>query len=201
VVTGEWLEGVRAGLPELPAAKLQRFQSQYGLSAYDAGVLIMEPAVARYYETVVQAGSEVTPKLAANWITGDLFGLLNQAGLSLEQAPIPAEGLAGLLKLVGQGQINQSTGKAVLAEMFSSGRSAGEIVAERGLGQISDNAAIAGMVREVLEANPGPVADYLAGKETLAKWLFGQVMRAAQGRANPQVIQAELDRQLGERRG
>ncbi len=201
VVTGAWLEGVRAGLPELPAAKLQRFQSQYGLSAYDAGVLIMEPAVARYYETVVQAGSEVTPKLAANWITGDLFGLLNQAGLSLEQAPIPAEALAGLLKLVGQGQINQSTGKAVLAEMFSSGRSAGEIVAERGLGQISDNAAIAGMVREVLEANPGPVADYLAGKETLAKWLFGQVMRAAQGRANPQVIQAELDRQLGERRG
>ncbi|MFM8320946.1 MAG: Asp-tRNA(Asn)/Glu-tRNA(Gln) amidotransferase subunit GatB [Chloroflexota bacterium] len=196
VVDPAWLERVRAGLPELPAAKLRRFQAQYGLTAYDAGVLIMEPAVAGYFEAVLRAAPQIAPKTAANWISGDLFALLNQAGIGLEQAAVPAEALAELLELVAEGRINQATGKTVLAEMFTAGKRAGQIVAERGLAQISDSSAIAGLVREVLEANPGPVADFLAGKEQLGKWLFGQVMRAAKGQANPQVIQAELERQL-----
>ncbi len=199
VVERAWLEAVRAGLPELPAAKLARFQSQYGLSAYDAGVLTMEPAVADYYEAALRAAPDVTPKSLSNWISGDLFALLNQAGVGLDESKVGPQALAQLVQMVAQGQINQNTGKTVLAEMFASGQSAESIVAGRGLGQLSDAAAIAALVQKVLDDNPGPLAEYRAGKESLAKWLFGQVMRAAQGRANPQVIQKELERQLSQR--
>jgi aspartyl-tRNA(Asn)/glutamyl-tRNA(Gln) amidotransferase subunit B len=197
VIEASWLEQVRAGLPELPAAKLRRFQSQYGLSAYDAGVLTMEPAAADYYEQSLQAAPEASPKLMANWITGDLFGLLNQAGLDLQAAPVGPQALAELVGMAARGEINQNTAKAVLAEMFSSGKTAGQIVAARGLRQISDTGFISGLVKQVLDENPEQVASYLGGKETLSKWLFGQVMRAAKGQANPQVLQVELDRQLG----
>jgi aspartyl-tRNA(Asn)/glutamyl-tRNA(Gln) amidotransferase subunit B len=197
VIEASWLEQVRAGLPELPAAKLRRFQSQYGLSAYDAGVLTIEPAAADYYEQSLQAAPEASPKLMANWITGDLFGLLNQAGLDLQAAPVGPQALAELVGMAARGEINQNTAKAVLAEMFSSGKTAGQIVAARGLRQISDTGFISGLVKQVLDENPEQVASYLGGKETLSKWLFGQVMRAAKGQANPQVLQVELDRQLG----
>jgi aspartyl-tRNA(Asn)/glutamyl-tRNA(Gln) amidotransferase subunit B len=160
----------------------------------------MEPAVAEFYENTLRAAPEVSPKTIANWITGDLFGLLNQAGLALEDAKISPQNLAQLVQLVVRGTINQNTGKTVLAEMLTSGKDAQTLVTEKGLGQISDTGAISGLVQKVLDDNPGPVAGYLAGKENLAKWLFGQVMRAAQGRANPQVIQQELDRQLNEKR-
>jgi aspartyl-tRNA(Asn)/glutamyl-tRNA(Gln) amidotransferase subunit B len=200
VIDPAWLEQIRASLPELPAAKLARFQAQYGLSAYDAGVLTDEPLVAAYFEETVQAAPEVTAKVVANWISGDLFGLLNQAGVGIEAARIPPVELAALLRMVAGGEINQNTAKTVLAEMFESSESAEAIVARRGLHQISDQAAIAGLVRGVLEANPKEVQAYLGGKETLFKWLFGQVMRAARGQANPQVLQDELERQLGKRR-
>ncbi|OGO37857.1 MAG: glutaminyl-tRNA synthase (glutamine-hydrolyzing) subunit B [Chloroflexi bacterium RBG_16_57_11] len=195
-----WLEAIRASLPELPEARLNRFQAQYGLSAYDAGVLADEPAVAAFYEQTVKAASEVTPKVVANWISGDLFGLLNQAGVGIEEARVTPGELAGLLRMLASGELNQTTARGVLREMFESGESAEAIVAKGGLRQISDQAAIAGLVRGVLEGYPKEVQAYLGGKETLAKWLFGQVMRAARGQANPQVLQGELERQLGELR-
>jgi aspartyl-tRNA(Asn)/glutamyl-tRNA(Gln) amidotransferase subunit B len=200
VIDPAWLEQIRAELPELPQAKLARFQAQYGLSAYDAGVLTDEPAVAAYFEETVQAAAGITPKTVANWISGDLFGLLNQAGAGIEDARITPKRLAGLLSMVAAGELNQNTAKTVLAEMFESGESAEAIVARRGLKQISDQAAIAGLVRGVLEAHPKEVQAYLDGKETLSKWLFGQVMRAAGGQANPQVLQGELERQLAKLR-
>jgi aspartyl-tRNA(Asn)/glutamyl-tRNA(Gln) amidotransferase subunit B len=195
-----WLEQIRAALPELPAAKLDRFQAQYGLSAYDAGVLTNEPAVAAYFEVTVQAVPELAPKVVANWIGGDLFGLLNQAAVGIEAARIPPAELAALLRMLAGGEINQNTAKMVLAEMFAGGESAEAIVIRRGLRQISDSEAIAELVRGVLDEHPNEVQAYLGGKETLAKWLFGQVMRAAGGQANPQVLQGELERQLSELR-
>jgi aspartyl-tRNA(Asn)/glutamyl-tRNA(Gln) amidotransferase subunit B len=200
VIDPAWLEEVRLSLPELPEAKFNRFQTRYGLSAYDAGVLTDEPLVAAFYEETVLAAPKVTPKAVANWISGDLFGLLNQAGIGIEEARTSPAELAALLHMVASGELNQNTAKDVLREMFESGQSAEAIVARRGLRQISDTEAIAGLVRSVLEANPNEVRAYLDGKDTLSKWLFGQVMRAARGQANPQVLQGELERQLGELR-
>ncbi len=196
VIEDAWLEQVRAGLPELPQARLSRFQSQYGLSAYDAGVLTVEPAVAEYFEQTAQAARDAPPKVVANWITGDLFGLLNQAGLDIEAGRVSPQALADLIAMLLHGEINQNTAKTVLAEMFTTGKTAQQVVAERGLRQISDEGQIAELVQRVLQENREQVNAYLSGKETLAKWLFGQVMRAARGQANPQVLQSELDRQL-----
>lgn len=198
VVDAEWIDTVRRDLPELPAARLLRFQQQYGLGSYDASVLTLEPAVADYFEQAVQAASDLPPKTIANWITGELFGLMNQAGIGIEELRVTPEALAELTRMVVLGEINQNTAKAVLAEIFESGQPAAEIVARRGLSQISDADFITGLVQQVLEENSEQVASYLAGKETVSRWLFGQVMRLAKGQANPQVIQTALDRQLQE---
>jgi aspartyl-tRNA(Asn)/glutamyl-tRNA(Gln) amidotransferase subunit B len=203
VVSSEWIEQVRTALPELPLEKIRRFQQDYGLNEYDAGVLVAEAPVADYFEATVKAadsvpGSRVTPKMISNWLTGDFFGLLNQAGTSIEAARVSPQAFAGLLQLVAQGDLNQTTAKAVLHEMFATGESASAIVAARGLQQISDRAHIARLVKQVLDDNPEQLQEYLAGKQAIVTWLFGQVMRAVQGQANPQVVQAELDRQLQE---
>ncbi len=195
-VEAEWVERVRSSLPELPVAKAKRFQEQYELTEYDAGVLTAERNVADYYEQVLAVRPELPPKVVANWITGDLFGLLNQAGESIESGKITPSDLGELIWMVVGGEINQNTGKTVLNEMFKTGKSPEEIVSERGLRQISDEDFISTLVSDVLADNPEPVANYLDGKETIARWLFGQVMRAAKGQANPQVVQSELDRQL-----
>jgi aspartyl-tRNA(Asn)/glutamyl-tRNA(Gln) amidotransferase subunit B len=198
VVEMQWVEQIRAGLPELPAARQHRFQEQYHLNAYDAGVLIAEATVADYFEQVVQAAPEATPKVVANWITGDLFSLLNQANASIEAGRIGPQALAALICMAAAGEINQNTAKTVLAEMFNSGKTAETIVVERGLRQVSDESLITELIERILAENPEQVSAYLQGKETLARWFFGQVMRAAQGQANPQVIQRQLEAQLGE---
>ena len=200
VIDPVFLESLKAGLPELPAAKAQRFQADYGLNSYDSGVLIVEPAVAAYFEEAVRAAPGTPPKLLVNWITGDMFGLQNQHNLEIEAGRVSPAALAGLVEMVANGEINQVTAKSVLVEMFTAGGSAQEIVAQHGLRQVSDQGAIAGWVTRVLDDNPVQVAEYLAGKEGLARWLFGQVMRLAQGKGNPQRIQQELDGQLAERR-
>jgi aspartyl-tRNA(Asn)/glutamyl-tRNA(Gln) amidotransferase subunit B len=197
VVDEPWLDRVRAGLPELPDAKRQRFIEQYGLTEYDASVLTSEKAIAEYFDEVVKRKTEsVSPKAIANWMTGDLFSLMNQAGVTIADLKVRPEALAELVGLIAAGEINQSTGKAVLSEMFRSGKSAGEIIEVRGLKQVSDESLLAGLVQQVLDENPEQVASYKAGKETVANWLFGQVMRKAAGRANPQVVRSELERQL-----
>jgi aspartyl-tRNA(Asn)/glutamyl-tRNA(Gln) amidotransferase subunit B len=196
VIEPELLEKEKACLPELPPARLRRFQQQYGLGKYDASILTNEPAVADYFEQCVQVDPQVSPKVIANWLTGDLFGLLNETGQSIEQIPIGPPALVDLVRMVVTGQINQNTGKIVLAEMYDSGAQAETIVEQRGLRQVSNEADISFWVQQVLDENPAQVASYLAGKETVARWLFGQVMRQAQGKANPQVVQQELDRRL-----
>ncbi len=193
-----WLERIRANLPELPRARRRRFMEQYGLSNYDARLLTGEKALADYFERAVDGESKINPKSLANWMTGELFGLMNQANITVADLKVSPEALAELVGLVASGEINPSTGKIVLAEMFQSGKRAAEIVAARGLRQVSDAAFIADIVRQVLEENPNEVASFKAGKQTVANWLFGQVMRKAGGKANPGVVRAELERQLGE---
>ena len=197
VVDDAWLERVRVGLPELPRAKYQRFIEQYSLTEYDAGVLTSEKAIAEYFEEAVKSKKEnVRPKTLANWMTGDLFSLMNQESITVADQKVRPDALAELVGLVTAGEINQTTGKTVLAEMFQSGKGAAEIVEARGLKQVSDENLIADLVKQVLDEYPEQVESFKAGKETVVNWLFGQVMRKAAGKANPQVVRAELERQL-----
>jgi len=198
VIEQAWIEDVRKSLPELPMARFHRFHAQHGLGTYDAAVLTAERQVADFFEAALAAAPDVPPKSIANWISGELFGLLNQAGIGIEASRVSPQALAALVSMVGRGEISQSSGKAVLVEAFQTGKAPLAIVAERGLRQISDLSAIAGLVQRVLAEHPEEVAAYLAGKVNLARWLFGQVARLAGGQANPRVVQQELERQLQE---
>ena len=200
IVENEWVARLSAGLPELPHARLVRFMRQYGLNDYNALRLTEDQALADYFEKAVASKSSdvvgLDPKLVANWIIGDLFSLMNQAGISIDQLKVAPGALAGLVKMVSDGQINQSSAREVLSEMFSSGRAAADIVQARGLTQVSDESFISDLVRQALSENPKEVASYKAGKVGIANFLFGQVMKKAAGKANPQVVRAELERQL-----
>lgn len=199
-ISPEWVEELRARLPELPDAKQARFVAEYGLSDYDAGLLVAEQGVANYYEAAV-AASAADPKTVANWIGGELFRLLKESGREIETIPVSPESLAELIGLVEDGAINLNTGKEVLEEMFASGCSAHQIVEQRGLMQISDPQALENIVVQILQENPRQVKEYLAGKTQIIGWLMGQVMRATRGKANPQIVrqllQAKLDAQRG----
>lgn len=196
VVEDEWVERVLKSLPELPQMKLQRFKSQYELKDYDANLLVSEQDLADYFEQTLAASPELSPKVAANWILGDLFGLLNQTNASIADCPVSPFRLAELLRLVADEKINSPTAKTTLAEMYSTGQSANAITTSRGSEQISDNDTVAALVARVLSENPAEVERFQAGKDTLAQWFFGQVMKAAKGQANPKVLRTELESQL-----
>jgi aspartyl-tRNA(Asn)/glutamyl-tRNA(Gln) amidotransferase subunit B len=195
VVDDAWIDSVRQSLPELPLARYRRYISQYQLPRADAAQLVEEQAAGDYFEQVVESGP-APARVAANWVLGELFARLNESGLGIDSCPVSPKALAELLGMVTAGEINQPTGKAVLAEMFSTGMAAKEIVAEKGLLQVSDTELIAKLVAETLAEHPDEVASYKAGKLTVANFLFGQVMKKAMGKANPQGVQAELEKQL-----
>jgi aspartyl-tRNA(Asn)/glutamyl-tRNA(Gln) amidotransferase subunit B len=197
VIEAEIIEQVRADLPELPVAKFHRFQDQYGLKAREVEVLVGDRATADFYERTVEETPQIAPTIVANWVTGELFGQLNQAGQSIETSRVNPSSLAALIQMVEGDEINQNTGKSVLAEMFRTGKTAEEIVTEQSLRQISNIDLITSLVKRVLDESPEQVEEYMAGKEELSRWFFGQVMRAAQGRANPKVVQEVLDQHLG----
>jgi aspartyl-tRNA(Asn)/glutamyl-tRNA(Gln) amidotransferase subunit B len=195
VVSKAWMDAVRESLPELPWDKRARFEREYGLGYAESLRLVEEKAVAEYYERVVKAGSG-SPRTVYAWVTGELFALMNTSGIGIESIKIQPEALADLLKLLAEGQINQNTAKKVLEEMFATGAGAAEIVAAKGLTQVSDAGSIAEMVAATLAEHRAEVESYRTGKRTVANWLFGQVMRKAGGKANPQVVRAELEKQL-----
>lgn len=196
-----WVEGVRASLPELPGAKAERYEREHGLSSYDAQVLTAERPVAEFFEaTLPSAGRGVDAKMISNWITGELFRLMRAESRAIEEVPIAPEDLVALLRLIAAGQITAANGKQVLEEMFATGGAPGDIAARRGLTQISDREALAAEIDRVLEANPEPVREYLAGKEAVLRFLIGQVMRATRGRANPALTEELLRQALAERR-
>ncbi len=198
VIEEAWLERVRQELPELPWEKYRRFQEVYGLPDYETAILTADRAVADYFEAAVKAArnQEVEPLKVAHWMVGEFFRLLNDRGWSIEEVPVPAEELASLLGYLQRGEINKNTAQRVLAEMFATGKTASVIIQEKGLRQVSDTDRIAQWVEEVLQAHPEEVAKYVKGKEGVANWLFGQVMRKARGQANPQVVREELLRRL-----
>ena len=202
VIEREWVEEIRARLPELPDAKRDRFVAQYGLSRYDAGVLVADRAVADYFEACVRAGAgRAEPKAIANWITGELFRLMKAQGVEIEEVRITPDRLVALIGMVEDGTITASTAKKVLAEVFETGRAPEEIVRERGLAQISDVEALSRVVDEVIAANPKAVADYLAGKKPVLRFLVGQVMKATRGKANPKLANELLLEKLKQEQG
>ena len=172
--------------------------TEYGLSAYAAGVLTAERSVADYYEGAVSSSSGADPETVANWIAGDLFGLMNEAGQEISEISISSTSTGQLVSFVYTGQISSSSGKHVMEELFTKGGSPQEIIENEGLSLLSDAGVIRPVVEQVLSDNPDQVAAYLAGKTALSEWFLGQVMKATQGKADPAAVRLELESALGE---
>jgi aspartyl-tRNA(Asn)/glutamyl-tRNA(Gln) amidotransferase subunit B len=198
IIDDNWITEIQSELPELPTVKLKRFQTQYDLSRYDATVLVAEQDVAEFFEQTMKAARGIPAKTVVNWITGELFGWINQSGQTISNLSVTPIAFGELLKQIQRGEINQTIGKSVLVEMLQTGKSAKDIIETKRLRQVSDSDQIAKIVKTVLDANPEQVSDYRNGKDGLINWLFGQVMRGAKGKANPQVVRSELERQLSE---
>ncbi|HEU4625259.1 MAG TPA: Asp-tRNA(Asn)/Glu-tRNA(Gln) amidotransferase subunit GatB [Steroidobacteraceae bacterium] len=195
VLDDAFIAGVRKSLPELPDQKAARFTKDYGLSAYDAGVLTASRELAEYYEQVVrEIGGE--PKLAANWVMGELAAALNKEGLEIGASRIPASALAGLINRIRDNTISGKIAKEVFEAMWSSGRSADAIIEEKGLRQITDTSAIEKAIDEVMAKNPAQLAEYRAGKDKLFGFFVGQVMKATGGKANPAQLNELLKKKL-----
>jgi len=192
VISPEQIATAKASLPERPDRKFRRFQRELGLDAYQAEVLTDDRLIAEFYEATLQAMSSPDAALAANWVTGELFGLLNASGAAIDDLQIEPAGLAGLLDLLMAGRVNNATAKTVLGRMVSTGQSAAAIIEKEGLAQVSDREAIAAVVQQVLAAHPEEVRAYRTGKVALRQWFFGQVMRQMRGQANPGIVQELL---------
>ncbi len=190
------IERVRATMPELPQARRERFQSEYGLSAYDADALTGARESADYFEALVKAGA-AEPKLCANWQTGELAAALKRDGLEIAACPVSAAALGGLLRRIADGTLSGKMAKEVFEAMWAGEGAADAIIEARGLKQISDSGAIEKLVDEVLAANARQVEDYRAGKEKAFNSLVGQVMKATKGKANPAQVNEILKRKLG----
>ncbi len=193
VLEEAWVASLRTGLPELPDAKRARFVAQYGLSPYDAGVLVAEQATAAFFEAA--AGGR-DAKAAANWVMGDLFGALNRTGRSIEDSPVSAAALGEMLDLLADGTINGRIAKDVFEAMVETGESPGAIVEARGLRQVTDTGAIDAAIAAVIAANGDKVAQYRAGKDKLFGFFVGQVMKATSGKGNPALINEALRARL-----
>ncbi|PZN11522.1 MAG: Asp-tRNA(Asn)/Glu-tRNA(Gln) amidotransferase GatCAB subunit B [Bacillota bacterium] len=194
VLTEEWVEGIRARLPELPRQRRERYVREYGLPAYDAGVLTADRALADFFEAVVAAG--VVPKAASNWLMSELLAHLNASGKSVADLPFGPGDLADLLKLIDKGTISGKIAKQVFAEMLETGRHPEAIVKERGLVQVTDEGQLVAWVEQVIAENPEAVANYRGGKTNALSFLVGQVMRLSRGKANPQRVNELLRQRL-----
>jgi aspartyl-tRNA(Asn)/glutamyl-tRNA(Gln) amidotransferase subunit B len=191
----EWLDTIKASMPELPARKLTRFREEFGLSEYDAGVLTASRAIAEYYEAVAAASGD--PKAAANWVMGDLMGMLNAEGKEISQSPVSASSLGELIGLIIKGEVSGKMAKEIFAKMFNTGDSPRAIIEREGLKQISDTGALEAIVSQVIDANPKQVEQYRGGKAAVLNFLVGQVMKATRGQANTALAGELLKKKLG----
>lgn len=194
VLQHDWLENVKANMPELPAAKEARFMKA-GLSAYDAGVLTSSREIAAYFEEVVKDG-KVSLKTASNWIQTDLLGVLNAEKKEIQDSPIPAPRLAELLELVESGKINRKQGRDVFDEIWKTGEAPAAVVQKRGMVQVSDEGQLEAWAKAAIEANPKAVADYKKGNKAAIGALVGGVMKLSKGKANPRIISQLLGKLL-----
>jgi aspartyl-tRNA(Asn)/glutamyl-tRNA(Gln) amidotransferase subunit B len=195
-VDQEWIESVRASLPELPYRRTTRMAVSYGLEAETAKLLVEEQAVADYFEEVLANHPDLPPRLAANWITGELFAWMNQRSIPIGQIKVAAHALGTLLEHIQRGSINSGTAKSILVEMLTDGKDASTIIVERGLQQVSDVETIAELVETTLKTHRVELQNYIDGKEALFNWFFGQVMGSVGGKANPTLVRTELEHQL-----
>ena len=191
----EWIEGCRKHVAELPATRMRRFVSEFALSEYDAEVLTASKAVADYFEACVKLFNQ--PKTVSNWVMGELTRELNNSGTDASASPVSPERLVSLLQLVEQGTISLKVAREIFPEVYSSGKTAEQIVQEKGLIQVSDEVALDQIIDEVLEKNPMQVAQFKEGKQQVLGFLVGQVMKASGGKANPGKVNELLKKRLG----
>jgi len=194
VISPSWVEAVRRELPELPEARKRRYVNDFGLSAYDATVLTSTKEMADYFEECLSYYQQ--PKIVANWVMGELARLLNATNTDVSARPVTPRQLAALLELIDRGVISGKIAKTVFEEMFSTGKEPQQIVEEKGLVQISDEAELRAVVQRVIAANPKSVADFKAGKEKALGFLVGQVMKETRGKANPGLVNEYLREEL-----
>lgn len=185
-VTSEFIEGIKARLPELPDAMRDRFLETYQLSYADASHLVSDKSLAEYFETVARITAN--PKIAANWVLGEFTRELNSSGKSAADSITTAEDLAELIVTLESGKINNNQAKEVFAQMFATGEPAAKVIEEKGYEQISDTSAIEKIVDDVIAANDANVAAYRSGNDKLFGFFVGQVMKASEGKANPKVV-------------
>ena len=193
-VDDAWVEIIEKDLPELPLVKRERFVKNYQIPAYDAGVLTADKALANYYEEVVKLCAK--PKVASNWIMGDVMKFLNEDKLDIRQCPIKAQSLADMIRLIEEGAISGKMAKEIVEDMYKTGKSPQIIIKEKGLVQITDEGELVKTITSIIEANPGQLKDYRGGKEKLFGFFVGQVMKATQGKANPQLVNELLKKML-----
>ena len=193
-VSETWVEEIRRGMPELPLEKRERFRREYGIPVYDAGVLTASRALADYYEEVARLCG--LPKIASNWVMGDILRFLNEDKRDIKDCPIPASSLAEMIRLIEEGVISGKMAKEISEEMYRTGKTPQVIIEEKGLLQISDAGALIPLIEKVMADNPSQLGQYRGGKDKLFGFFVGQVMKATQGKANPQLINDLLRKML-----
>ena len=193
-ISDEWIEALRRTVPELPAARHQRFLTDYGLPEYDAGILTSSRSLGDYFETCVKLFNH--PKTVSNWVMGELLRELNASGVDAAASPVTPERLVSLLQLVDTGTISLKAAREIFPEVYSSGTAPEQIVKEKGLTQVSDEGALDKIIEEVLTKNPAQVAQFKGGKEQVLGFLVGQVMKASGGKANPGKVNELLKKRL-----
>ena len=194
-ISEAWLARVRERVPELPASRRRRFVESYGLRDYDAEVLTATREMSDYFEKTAAVSKD--PRAAANWVMGDLAGLLKQEGKEIAESPVSAENLGGLVALIKDGKISGKLAKEIFPKMFASGESADAIMEREGLKQISDESALGKIIDEVIAGNPKQVEQYRSGKSAVMGFLVGQVMKASRGQADPAAVNRLLKEKLG----
>jgi aspartyl-tRNA(Asn)/glutamyl-tRNA(Gln) amidotransferase subunit B len=188
-----WIEQLRQAMPELPDQRKARYIQDFGLSPYDAGVLVAEKETAVFFEEVA-SGRDA--KLAANWVMGELFGALNKAGVGIENSPVSADRLGGLLDLISDGTLSGKIAKEVFPMMVETGKTAAELVEEKGLRQVTDTGAIEQAITDIMAQHADKVAEYRSGKDKLFGFFVGQTMKATGGKANPALLNDLLKQRL-----
>ncbi|MCH8037819.1 MAG: Asp-tRNA(Asn)/Glu-tRNA(Gln) amidotransferase GatCAB subunit B, partial [Proteobacteria bacterium] len=194
-ITADYVEAVRATMPELPDVKRQRFVDDYGLKTDDASILTGSRALADYFESAAGAGTSAAQAIA-NWVIGDLTGALNKDGLDIDHSRVSAADLAGLVARISDDTISGKIAKDVFEAMWAGEGTADDIIESRGLRQITDSSAIEAVVDKVIADNPGQVAEYRGGKDKLIGFFVGQVMKDTQGKANPGQVNKMLKDKL-----
>ncbi|HEY4578652.1 MAG TPA: Asp-tRNA(Asn)/Glu-tRNA(Gln) amidotransferase GatCAB subunit B, partial [Savagea sp.] len=193
----EWIERVQSEIPELPDARKARYMEEWGLPSYDAMVLTLTKEMSDFFEATVAAGAD--PKLASNWLMGEVSAYLNKEQLELHDTKLTPTNLAGMIQLIEDGTISSKIAKKLFAELIKNGGEAEKIVKEKGMIQISDPAILLGFVTEVLDNNEQSIADFKEGKDRAIGFLVGQIMKASKGQANPPLVNKLLMEEIKKR--